>query len=568
MKRIILSASLAVLMATSLHAAETAKIQIIHNAADPSAATVDIYVNGKKELDDFQFRTATPFVELPAGVPLAIGVAPGTSMSAGDTLATFTLTLEANGTYLGVANGVLAPASFASNPAEAPIAFNVFAIDKARTQAEGAALVDVKVFHGATDVGLVDVYAGAQKVLSGVGYGVSSQYLSVPPATYALGVAPAGGSPDATFTADLSKLSGAAITVLASGFLDPSKNNGGAAFGLYAVTSAGGPFIQLPVAEAEKAFVQIVHNSADPIADSVDVYVDGGLAIDNFAFRTATTPLELVPNQTYKIGVAPKTSASAADTLVNFNVTLPAGRYVVFANGLVQSGFAANPSGERTAFSIYPISGVRTEASTAENIDFAVFHGATDAPAVDVRVGGENLVSGLAYGKSSPYRSVAAQDYVVGVAPAGGDVIASYSVPGVALKGQSAIVFASGFLNPAANKGGAGFGLYALVGNNVVRLQEATTSVNEALELSDASLAPNPTSGDIVARFTMPNDGAVLIRIHDIAGNLVSEVALGTLLSGQHVVPVAMASVVSSGGFIMTIDAGTHRSVLPFVVNR
>jgi hypothetical protein len=40
MKRIILSASLAVLMATSLHAAETAKIQIIHNAADPSAATV------------------------------------------------------------------------------------------------------------------------------------------------------------------------------------------------------------------------------------------------------------------------------------------------------------------------------------------------------------------------------------------------------------------------------------------------------------------------------------------------------------------------------------------------
>lgn len=357
--------------------------------------------------------------------------------------------------------------------------------------------------------------------------------------------------------------------MLASGFLDPSKNNDGPAFGLYAVTSAGGQFIQLPAAPvAEAAFVQIVHNSADPIADSVDVYLDGALAIDNFAFRTATAPIELVANQAYKIGVAPKTSTSAADTLVNFDVTLPAGRYVVFANGLVQSGFVANPSGEPTGFTIYPIGDIRTQAETSENLDFVVFHGATDAPAVDVRVDGTNIVSNLAYGKSTPYLSVPAQDYVIGVAPAGGDVIASYNVPGVALTGQSGIVFASGFLDPAANNNGPAFGLFALIGNDVVRLQEVTTSVNEALELADASLAPNPTSGDILARFTMPSDGRVSIRVHDVAGNLVKEVALGTLLSGQHVVPVALTAAASTGGYIMTIDAGTHRSVVPFVVNR
>lgn len=72
---------------------QTAKVQVIHNAADPSAETVDIYVDPLKALDGFTFRTASPFVDLPAGIPITIAVAPASSMSATDALATFTLTL-------------------------------------------------------------------------------------------------------------------------------------------------------------------------------------------------------------------------------------------------------------------------------------------------------------------------------------------------------------------------------------------------------------------------------------------------------------------------------------------
>ncbi len=196
-----------------------------------------------------------------------------------------------------------------------------------------------------------------------------------------------------------------------------------------------------------------------------------------------------------------------------------------------------------------------------------MFHGVTDAPAVDVRVAGNNLVSALEYGKSSTFLSVPAADYVVDVAPAGGAVLKSYNVPGIAIKGQSAIVFASGFLNPAANLNGSAFGLFALVGTNVVELSEAVTSVLEVSELPGASVTPNPASADVTARFVMPTEGVVSIRIYDLAGALITESQLQNVSSGVHAIPVALNSV-SAGGYVMVIDAGIYRSALPFAVTR
>ena len=48
------------------------------------------------------------------------------------------------------------------------------------------------------------------------------------------------------------------------------------------------------------ATVQIIHNSASP---TVDVYVDGGLAISGFEYRTATGLLELPTS--FTVGIAP-----------------------------------------------------------------------------------------------------------------------------------------------------------------------------------------------------------------------------------------------------------------------
>jgi hypothetical protein len=55
-------------------------------------------------------------VDVPAGVTLSVGVAPGNSTSVDDTLANFNITLQNGKTYVAIAQGVLNPASFAANP--------------------------------------------------------------------------------------------------------------------------------------------------------------------------------------------------------------------------------------------------------------------------------------------------------------------------------------------------------------------------------------------------------------------------------------------------------------------
>ena len=69
--------------------AQTARLQVIHNAADPAAKMVDIYLGETLLLNDFEFRAATPFIDAPANQEIEIGVAPGTSNSVEDVIASF-----------------------------------------------------------------------------------------------------------------------------------------------------------------------------------------------------------------------------------------------------------------------------------------------------------------------------------------------------------------------------------------------------------------------------------------------------------------------------------------------
>ncbi len=411
--------------------AQLARVQLIHNAPDP---TVDVYVNGLKALDDFAFRTATDFLSLPAGVPLQVAIAPATSTSAAEAIATFDLTLESGKTYAVTASGIVG---------DATTPFTLIVDDEARETASAPDKVEVNVLHGSPDAPPVDVVVRTGgKIVSNLAYGGFTPYLSVAPGVYYLDIKPAGTNTIVqTFLADLTGLEGQAIRVIASGLL-----GGSPAFGLYAVT-AGGVVVELPASPVAR--VQVIHNA---IAPTVDVYANDALLIDDFEFRTAT-PFVFVPAEVdIALGIAPENSTSVDDTIAAFSVTLENGKtYVVTASGILGD--------LNVPFSLNINDDGREAAADPNSVDIAVLHGSPDAPAVDVDAVfvADNVIENLAYGQFTPYLSLPPAKYDLAIRAAGDpNTVAAFRADLSGLAGGAAYVFASGRL-----AGNPDFGLFA-----------------------------------------------------------------------------------------------------------
>jgi hypothetical protein len=519
-------------------ATSTARLQVIHNAADPAAATVDVYVNGSILLDDFAFCTATPYVDVPAGVALNIGIAPGNSTSVSDTLKNFEVTLANGETYLAVANGVLAPANFAANPDGRSTAFTLFLQDQMAETASNLSDVDFRVVHGASDAPAVDVIARRVATLvDNAAYGDLTAYLTVPAASYTLDVTPATASPIvASFLADLSSLGGGSAVVFASGFLDPSGNQNGEAFGLFAALANG---TVVPFPATSTARLQVIHNAADPAAATVDVYVNGSILLDDFAFRTATPYVDVPAGVALNIGVAPGNSTSVNDTLKNFEVTLANGEtYLAVANGVLNpANFAANPDGRSTAFTLFLQDQMAETASNLSDVDFRVVHGASDAPAVDVVVAANVLVDDAAYADLTGYLSVPAGNYQLDITPGNDNsiIVASFTAPLNALGGSSAVILASGFLDPAMNQNGTPFALIAVLADGTVIVLNTATGLGDIPEDQSFNLYPNPAS-DYINLVSDKEPAGKSLRIYTASGMLISD----QIITGkQNFIPVS-----------------------------
>jgi hypothetical protein len=219
--------------------AQTARVQVIHNCADAAASEVDVYLDNTKLLDDFAFRTATPFIDAPAGGPITLSVAPKNSTSVNDAIYSISTTLNSGSTYVLVANGIVSTSGYAPKPA---FKLDVFAMGREMASTPGN--TDILVMHGSTDAPTVDVRTGVETVVDDISYGeFDMDYLEVPTANYTIRVTTETGSNTVqTYSAPLSTLSltNSALVVVASGFLNPANNSNGPAFGLYAALPSGG----------------------------------------------------------------------------------------------------------------------------------------------------------------------------------------------------------------------------------------------------------------------------------------------------------------------------------------
>ncbi len=533
-------------------------------------------LNGTLALDNFAFRTATPFIDVPAGVVINIGVAPGNSGSVNDTIKNFPVTFENGKTYVAVANGVIDPTLFTSNPDGRNISFTIFAKDGLRESGMYSSKVDFVVLHGSTDAPTVDVIArNVATLVDNAAYSDFTDYIRVPAASYILDITPGDDNNTivASFEADLSGLGGGAAVVFASGFLNPAGNQNGAPFGLFAALS-NGTVVEFPTV-APFARLQVIHNAADPIASKCDVYLNGTLALDNFAFRTATPYIDVPAGVDINIGIAPGNSGSVNDTIKNFVVNFAnGGIYVAIANGVVDpSGFAPNPNGRDISFTLFAKADARETGNSNNKVDLFAVHGSTDAPTVNIFGLGIYLTN-VSYGDLSNYVSVPAwRNWIVITTP-----WPNFSVVGVwgsdlrGLGGNSAVVFASGFLDPTSNQNGVSFGLFAALANGtVVELpqlygDEAQNALNKVMDennenvsvLSDFNLEqnyPNPFNPSTSIKFTVPTSEFVSLKVYDVLGNEVSTLVNEQKAPGSYEVRFDAGSL-SSGVYIYKLQAG------------
>lgn len=574
--------------------AQTANLQIIHNCADAAANTVDIYAGTTLIANNLQFRFATPTFTVPANTNIVVGVAPGTSTSSSQSIATFTVNFASNSRNIVVADGIVSPTGYAPSNTVTPFTLNTYTAGLAA--APNGTTTSLLVHHGSTDAPIVDIVApftGTNPVIPNIlvnnaGYGAFAGYLNLPTANYKIQVRDQYNSNVvAEYSAPLSSLSlgGAALSVIASGFLNPANNSNGPAFGLYVASATGGSLLPLPTSTISSTRLQAIHNCADALASTVDVYFKSAttgtsavLLIDNFAFRSASPYIDVPTAENVTLSIAPATSTNVSQAIANFTYNLSASsKYQLIASGIV-SPVGYNPSSMIAPFNLIANATVREKSTNiTTDTDVLVFHGATDAPAVNVLTPTPaTVVANMAYGtfNGAGYlqlpSSTPAGNYTLHVTNvAGTTTVASYVAPlnTLGTTGNALTVLASGFLTPANNSNGAAFGLWAALpsGGNLVQLPALVTTDIKTISLNNilTSLYPNPASSSLKTTIDAANDELAIIQIIDVNGKLVSsnakvlttgsntlEINVDMLTNGLYFIQINHGSILEKGKFI------------------
>ena len=283
-------------------------------------------------------------------------------------------------------------------------------------------------------------------------------------------------------------------------------------------------------ANASTSLIQIVHSALGEDTDVVDVYLDGGLAVDDLAFRTAT-PFVLIPAaRNVDIAITENDAASADDAFFTLSATLDgAPSYYAIASG-VRDGE------EGSEFDLRLYDNARRFSTTPGTVDVAFFHGTPDAPVIDVRTQGVAqaiLFNDVAFGEYGDeiYQPTSAAMLGLEVSDMGGTPLAMFDVDFSGLADESVLVVASGYFNP--EDGEPGFVLLTIETDGKAETFAVPQEGGpEAGELSLASV--NPIRQSATVRFRTPVSGEASLTVFDALGRRVAGLARGPLAEGAH----------------------------------
>ncbi|WP_179862141.1 DUF4397 domain-containing protein [Longibacter salinarum] len=585
-----------------------ARVQIIHNAPDPAAETVDIYVDGElaPALDDFAFRSATPFIDLNSGVR-SVAVAPGNSTGVGDAIATFDLQVEANASLAIIASGVLTPADFETNPDGEATGFELLIEAGVREVPATAGNAEVLVVHGAPDAPTVDAFVpGAGVTLAdGAAYTGITDYTSVPTGTYPVSITDDSRAVTvATFTAPLT--SATTALVLASGFYTPYNDPVGGsgtepALGLLAVFPNGDTAL-LPVENT----LSINEFLADPTVTDGGVDANGDGTIDTGDDFVEIMNISSAPVDISGYELDDEAGGGGAPYVFPAGTTLEPGEAAVIFSGGTPAGIAGfvdvglpalnnggddiilrDDGGNVLQSLTYPVPGAVPEAdgvSTARNVngvggfalqaDFGVM---TDASA---GINNDNGVP-LPVEFGAFTASIDGNDVVLNWTTlsetnnAGFDIQQKFAGSGFRSVGQ---VEGQGTTSEPTEYAfrvtdlESGTHQFRLRQVDIDGVESFSSTVTATINLTErytlSSVAPNPVTSKATATLQVKTAQPVTVELYDLLGRRVSTLFSGSM-SGQETRTLSVdASSLPSGVYFLRVQGEQFDGVQRFVVTR
>mgnify|MGYP000382148251 CR=1 FL=1 len=433
--------------------AQTARFQLIHNAADPSMDTVDVYVNGFK-YDNIAFRQATSLLSVTSG-SVKFNINDRNSIDSSDlVLKRLTLTLAANSNSVIMITGLNNTANFSANPNSLNTGITLIT-KNITTFAAGSGKVQVNIFHGVTDAPGVDLVVKpaistgtlpSNLRFAQANVSASTLFFNSVPTYLEMRVAGSSAALKA-YSANLTSFNQKMLSVFASGFVNPTANQNGNSFGVFAVDTNG---IVVELQEATR--LQFIHNAADVALQSFDVYFNNNKVISALNFREATPFLTVNAGNT-QVRVS---TANQNDTLYFIpSINLATGKsYLAMAMGLKDSStYAANPDGVNRLLNINGYDSMPESSLLAGSFQYLVANGNTDAPQLSFnKVPSQtSVISNLKYGDFSALRTDNT-GYIFNISNGSkSEFNGAYSLNAAAYLNQSGVVFTSGFFRAAGN---------------------------------------------------------------------------------------------------------------------
>jgi len=549
-------------------------VQLIHNALDVNLKTIDVYVDGYKMISSLPFRSATPFVSIPAGTHR---VAISKSGSPVDTAWNAkTIILKSDSAYLLMLTGVKDTASYLRKStggvnSGSSIRFK-YVLTKTNIKGE-AGTVNVVLFHGSTDIAPVKIQDPALgSATDSMIYGQFNKEGSNPLPTYPYitqVVDRLSGKVLANYYSSLESHDGESVTFMLSGVRSATGNLAGAPkFGLYKVLSTGGPAILLDTVPPppKNPKVQFIHNAADPSVQNVDIWIDGNKAFNNMAFRKGSPFLSF---KVKDVKVVVYKAGTTSPILDSMTISLKGNKqYILMLTGVKDTSLFTRTAnnGQAIRFNIVLFDQAQKESGDPAKINTLFFNGSCDIHEMSLTEENSSspFVDHLTYGTyDATYKTInkGVVKWALKTPASGNNMLRSYSSDLNAYAGKSLVVFTSGFLTPGDELAGSpAMVLCALDSTGkVFVLTDLTTGIKSTVSEENTLIVyPNPAQN--VLHILNTNGDVAHIRIIDINGQIVldqslvkneGDVDISGLNGGIYFYEVLSKDVVSRGKLII-----------------